>query len=424
MNKYVFVQASVCRMGGSQQYLYRKINFLKNLGWDVKVIVGYTGNVIMKQLAEYENCVPGILYSTCFFNKHDQQKIINEAIKIIDPKENENIYIESSTASNSLWCEMIAKKLNCRHVSFDFEEVFTNLTKTQLDYHDFKHRRREICGISPQALPLMFKGYKEIPEEEAYCYRAMCSNPIDDIEASDEINEMIKSLKTHDCVIGTIGRAEKPFLIPTLKGIREYVLDNPERNFGILHIGGSPQIKYQEEAATIFDNVPNATYYCTGSIFPIPKVLASTCAAFVSSSGSASASARENIPTVSISPSTFMANGILNYTTRFAAVPDKEMNLTIKSQLSEIIDNKYCETHENLGLYDALPFSEEAKIQFKKQIDFVTENDTKLEYYDVSKVKKEGKTALVAAFARIIGRRSFLAVLKLIEKSNLTFIKG
>ena len=147
-------------------------------------------------------------------------------------------------------------------------------------------------------------------------------------------------------------------------------------------------------------------------------------AAFVSSSGSASASARENMPTVSISPSTFMANGILNYTTRFAAVPDKEMNLTIKSQLSEIIDNKYCETHENLGLYDALPFSEEAKIQFKKQIDFVTDNDTKLEYYDVSKVKKEGKTALVAAFARIIGRRSFLAVLKLIEKSNLTFIKG
>ena len=423
MNKYVFVQSSVCRMGGSQQYLYRKINFLKNLGWEVKVIVGYTGNVIMKQLAEYENCVPGISYSACFFNKRDQKKIIDEAIKIIDPKPDEKIYIESCTASISLWCEMIAKKLNCRHFSFDFAEVFPNLTQSQLDYHDFKHKRRELCGISPQALPLMFRGYKDVPENEAYCYRAMCSNPIDDV-TDEHFDALAQELKGFDCVIGTIGRAEKPFLLPTLKGIREYIEENPNRNFGVLYIGGAPQVKYQQEAAALFENVANAKFYCTGSIFPIPRVIAETCAAFVSSSGSASATARENIPTVSISPLTFMANGILNYTTRFSAVPDKEMKLTIKSQLREIIDNKYCETHENLGLYDALPFSEEAKIQFKKQVDFVLDNDAPLQYYDVSRVKKEGKTAIVARVARIIGRRAFLTALKFIEKSNLTFIKG
>ena len=424
MKKYVFVQRSVCNMGGSQQYLYRKINFLKEKGFEVKVIVGVTGEIIIEKLREQDNLVEGINLSPCFFNRRDQKKIIDEAIKIIDPKEGEEIYIESCTASTSLWCEMIAEKLHCRHVSFDFEEVFHNLTKTQLEFHNFKHLRREICGISPNALPLMFKGYKEISPEEAYCYRAMCSDPVDDVTDNQKANEIIEELKKYDLVIGTIGRAEKPFLIPTLKGIREYIEENPNKKFAVLFIGGSEQKKYEQEAAEVFANTENAAFYCTGRIFPIPRSLCSMCAAFVSSSGSASATAREGFPTVAVSPVTFGANGILNYTTRFSAVPETEVNLTIESQLTEIIDNKYCENHDNLGLYDGMTFAEEAEMQFTKQLSFVVDNDSPLEYYKVSLVKKEGKTALVALVARILGRRLFLKALKRLEKSNSTLIKG
>lgn len=424
MKKYVFVQRSVCNMGGSQQYLYRKINFLREQGFEVKVVVGVAGEVIIEKLAEHQNLVDGINLSPCFFNRRDQKRMIDEAIKIIDPREGEEFFIESCTASTSLWCEMIAEKLHCRHVSFDFEEVFHNLTKTQLEFHNFKHLRREICGISPNALPLMFKGYKEIAPEEAYCYRAMCSDPVDEVTDSEKTNALIEKLKGYDLVIGTIGRAEKPFLVPTLKGILNYINARPELKFGVLFIGGSEQSKYEEEAAGVFEGVENADFYCTGRIFPIPRSLIRTCAAFVSSSGSASATAREGMPTVAVSPVTFKANGILNYTTRFSAVPETEVNLSIESQLAEIIENKYCETHETLGLYDGIPFEEEAKQQFTKQIEFVVNNDSPLEYYDVSLVKKEGKTAFVALAARILGRRLFLFTLKLLGKSNITLIKG
>ncbi len=424
MNKYVFLQSSVCRMGGAQQYLYKKINFLKDRGWEIKVVIGLTGEIIMNQLAPYQNFVNGINYSPCFFNKRDQIRIINEAIDIIDPKDDDIIYIESCTASKALWGEMIAERLHCKHFIFDFEEIFTTLTSTHLKYLDFKHLRREICGISPNALPLMFKGYKEIPPEEAYCYRAMCSDPVDDVTDNAEINNLIERLKSYDCVIGTIGRAEKPFLIPALKGVRDYIEDRADKSFAVLFVGGSEQKKYEDEAKKVFDKTKNAHFFCTGRIFPIPRSLVNMCAAFVSSSGSASATARENLPTVAISPVTFGANGILNFTTRFSAVPDKEVNLSIKSQLAEIIENKYCETHENLGLYNGIPFSEEAKLQFCEQLDFVVNNDSPLVYYDVSKVKKEGKTAVVAFFARILGRRFFTAALKLLDKSNFTLIKG
>ena len=130
------------------------------------------------------------------------------------------------------------------------------------------------------------------------------------------------------------------------------------------------------------------------------------------------------MPTVAVSPVTFKANGILNYTTRVAAVPETEVNLSIESQLAEIIENKFCENHKPLGLYDGRPFEEEAKLQFTKQIEFVVNNDSPLQYYNVSLVKKEGKTALVALAARILGRRLFLFALKLLEKSNITLIKG
>lgn len=424
MAKYVFVQKAVCGMGGAQQYLYKKINFLIENGFEVKVIVGVAGEMIIKKLAPYQNLVEGISISPCFFNRRHQKKIIDQAIQIIQPKEDEDIYIESCTASTSLWCEMIAKRLNCRHVSFDFEEVFHNLTKTQLDFHNFKHLRREICGISVNALPLMFKGYKEVAPEEAYTYNAMCSDPMDDITDDPKTNNLIEKLKKYDLVIGTIGRAEKPFLIPTLKGILRYIQSKPHLKFAVLFIGGAEQKKYENEAAKIFSNVKNADFFCTGSIFPIPRSLAKMCNAFVSSSGSASSTAREGIPTVAISPITFGANGILNYTTRYSAISQEEGNLTIESQLTEIIDNNFCQTHSNLGLYDGIDLAKDYQIQCNRQIDFVVNNTSPLEYYDVSLVKKEGKIALVALAARIVGKGLFLWALRLLEKSNITLIKG
>ena len=51
-------------------------------------------------------------------------------------------------------------------------------------------------------------------------------------------------------------------------------------------------------------------------------------------------------------------------------------------------------------------------------------NTSPLEYYDVSLVKKEGKIALVALAARIVGKGLFLWALRLLEKSNITLIKG
>lgn len=425
MNKYVFLQPAVCGMGGAQQYLYRKINFLKQLEWDVVVISNDKGEILIEDLKSFsEMCVDGIRYSTCYYRKSDISKMVDEAISLIKPQENEQIIIESSTASTALWGEKIAEKLGCKHVCFDFEEIFTNLTQTQLNFMDFKHKRKELCGISVNALPLMFRGYKDVPEEQAYFYRAMCSNPVFDVDGDSKTKTIITELSGYDCVIGTIGRAEKPFLIPTLKGIKEYIESNTDRKFAVLFIGGNAQPKYELEAAAVFKDVENADFYCTGSIFPIPKKLVECCSVFVSSSGSAVATARNGIPTVSVSPSTFGANGILNYTTKFSAVPDKEVNLSIKSQLCEVLGNKYCENHQELGLYGNIPFDKEAEIEYKKQLDFVVKNDAPTQYYDISKIKKEGKPRIITFFSKLLGRKIFLLTLRVLDKSKLTFIKA
>lgn len=418
--KYVVMMRSFCVVGGGQQYLYQKAETLERAGFEVVGICGVGGKARISQLERFEkNCVDGMCYSPCFYNKRDQEKIVNEAIAIIDPHDDEEIYIESATASFALWAEMIAKKLNCRHVCFDFEEIFIHFTHSQCEFMDFKHKRKELLGITSNSLPLMFKGYKEVPPEEAYCYSAMCSNPVADVESP-----LVDEISKHQVVIGTIGRANKPYLIPCLEKIAEYINEHADTDFGVILIGGATETKYEEEAAAVFKNIKNATFYCTGMIFPIPKKLIMAVDAFVSSSGSATASARYGRPTVAVSANTHTGIGILDYTAKFSAIPEKELYLDIKDLLYDILDKKVCEHLPKIGLYDGPTYEERAEAEYKRQLMFVLENDTPLEYYDVSKVKKGGKTALVAFVARIFGRSFFLGVLKAVTNSKLKFLKG
>lgn len=419
MNKYVFLQPSICGMGGAQQYLHKKIKVLKDLGWSVYIISAERGEIMIDSLKEYADmCIEGIRYSTCYYRKTDIDRMSDKAITIIAPSEADEIIIESATASMGLWGEVIASKIPCRHVIFDFEEIFTNLTKTQLKFMDFKHQRKELCGIVPKSLPLMFEGYKIVPEEQAYSYRAMCNDPVGDAE-----HEFTDVLMKYDRVIGTVGRAEKPFLLPTLRKIKEYILSHPSYKYAVLFIGGAKQQKYADEAEHIFDGMPNVDFYTTGMIYPIPRSLVRQVDVFVSSAGSAGATAREGIPTIAVCATTFKANGILNYTTRHVVLPDEEHESDIVEQIALVLDEKYCDSHQPMGLYDGLPIDEQAEIEFRKQLSFAHNNNEPLEYYDITKVKKEGKEKIVTTVSKMMGGYLFNKAIRLLEHSSSTIIK-
>lgn len=420
MKKYVFLQPSICGMGGAQQYLFQKIETMEKMGWSTIIISAERGEILVESLKKYAKyVVEGLRYSTCYYNRIDQKKMLDEAIKYIAKQDDDELYIESATASLALWGEMIAERIHCRHICFDFEEIFTNLTKTQLEFVDYKHKRKELAGITTMSVPLMFKGYKEVSPDEAYCYRAMCSNPIANVRC-----ELTGELTKYDCRIGTIGRAEKPYLIPSLERILAYTNEHPKVRYAVVLIGGAKEPKYAEEAEKLFRNAENVDFFSTGMIFPIPRELVHKIDVFVSSSGSANATARDGVPTIAVSPTTFHANGILDYTTRFAVLPKEEIGFDIKDMLYEVLDKQYCKHHDNLGIYGTIPYEELADAEYRKQVDFVLSCDAPLEYYDISKVKKEGRAYWIALVARIIGRDCFLTGLKLLEKSNWTLIKG
>ncbi len=419
MKKYVFLQPSICGMGGAQQYLQKKIKVLREEGWQIYIISAEHGDIMIDSLKEFSNtCIEGIRYSTCYYRKRDVDRMSEKAIGMIAPTSDDHIIIESATASMALWGEVIAQKIHCRHVCFDFEEIFTNLTQTQLKFMDFKHRRKELCGIAPRSLPLMFKGYKDVPESEAYSYRAMCSDPVDDADS-----ELAEVLKKYDRVIGTVGRAEKPYLIPTLRKIKEYIDKHSNHSYAVLHIGGAKEQKYSEEAKALFAAMENVDFYTTGMIYPIPRCLVNEVDVFVSSSGSASATAREGRPTIAVSASTFDAIGILNYTTRYSALPDQEKGIDIVDQIELVLDERYCENHDPIGLYKGLSVAEQALIEFKKQIDFVLDNKTTLEYYDISTVKKEGKMRFLTIASKLVGGNLFNHAIRVLENSNIKIIR-
>ena len=66
MKKYVFLTTSIRNVGGAQLYISRKLDYLKENGWDVDVFFYNDGKVVIPNLECFkDNCVNEL---SCNFN--------------------------------------------------------------------------------------------------------------------------------------------------------------------------------------------------------------------------------------------------------------------------------------------------------------------------------------------------------------------
>lgn len=307
MKAYVIVTLNLCAMHGANMYIYNKARFMKDQGWQVYVYSAEQGDILIRGLREYKKYQNTLLrFYPCCFTKKRIGGFLDQVERDIDSGNCSEVVVESSNIASAMWGELIAERLGCKHLTFIMQERF-NFSAKEKEFVRFKLGRHELAGITGDSIKHMLPG-EEIAEDPSMRVKAFCNNTIDECEDvfSDRLDP--EAVMT----VGSIGRLEKPYVLPLLNELRRIFSDG--RRYNLVMIGGTRANKQYQAIEDVFADMPNVNLIITGYLFPIPKTLVNNCDVFVSSAGSAIATYYQKRPTVNLNPNDGSIIGVLGLT--------------------------------------------------------------------------------------------------------------
>lgn len=316
MKTYIFITANINKMGGAQHYTASKASYLKNSGWNVKILnIGSTNWVpAIPFLRDYTggNFLEIRAYPTDF--SHEEYTSIFEKFKNhIDYDGNGEMIIESYGDKHAYWGELLAEEYQCKHYCFICNEYFRGDNRFYegfLDFFDFKHKRKELAGITEHSLPVLFDGYKEVPPEERYVFVAAMGAVVQDV-----YHEKVEEIEKRDWNIAYVGRNDKGYVKPILKDIKSFSFAHPDKQIQFIVVGKNDPI--EEELADMRRECSNLQIISLGNLTPIPLVLYSKIDVVIAGAGSAIFSCRDGGALTLIADArNFKANGVLGYDTK------------------------------------------------------------------------------------------------------------
>lgn len=393
---YIFIVCNICNIGGGQQYLSNKIGRLLRENFKIYVFSAIKGNVILNNLITYKDCIfPPLMYSPFIFSQKDIKSIIRKVCNQINKSDNSSVYIESNGIAQSEWGEILAKELHGIHICFDLQE--NNLyNKSQYNFICFKANRQEFFTISKDTTNVIFQN-KDLGYQA--WIKAECTNTYNELDSYD-----LNSIPKSDYIIGTIGRLDKPYLLPAINSFLLFADKYSNYSFTLILVGGGDE-SICKKIHTVISLHPNVKLFITGFLFPIPINLIKSVDCFFSTAGSALVSMGNNVPTISVDSISGTPIGILNYTTNDFLYCRGQSIHTMLEYLEMILFEHYCDNHRKLGLnignvdYDS---------EFKRQISFFKNNNPR-DYYNTKEIKPHSKKEILYfIFAHLLGASIFI----------------
>lgn len=378
---YIFLTFAIYGIGGTQIYVRNKLRFLKERGWDVKVVTTeLSGNnpIVIDDLSLFQNWVfPELLKNPNLYTKKERRVILEQICAVIGEVSKESV-IESNFVQVTFWGELLAERLGIRNFVFLIQEDYRIRIKAYLDFFKFKFDRGELYVNTRNALKQLFDGYSEVAKGDNAYLSATNHNVVEEKDTP-----FINQLPAVDYIIGMIGRVNKPFVLPVIREIAAFAKHHKEHSFLLMILGGSPNKSDYDAINQVVDEVQNMSAMITEYIFPIPYELIKKGNVFVSSAGSVRVSSDYGMVTIAIDAIDFQPIGIYGYTTKELIHRPSEQTITPLSTLLEqvLFQKKY--TSQPAFVSD-WPKIEQDFIEHLNRLDKV---ETDLEYYDIRRIK-------------------------------------
>lgn len=418
MNKklYIILTPTVSNMAGGQNYVNCKKHWLEENGWTVKVLCFDNSNILLKWLRDGVICHGALMYPTYFYNKLYRNYVVRNIVKSLKTDFYSEYVIESTTINISTWGELIAYKLNGKHLLYTLQEENTVSNRSVCNYLRFKYNRHEIAGIAPEAVQNLMKNIGcSCKNAKDFTLIAYNGNVVEDYDHS--IIEKVLNLP-HDYIICSIGRIDKPFVYPTIKSIISYIKNDEKSRYILLLIGDAPQkTGCKENIYNICNGIKNLSVVITGYMHPIPFKLLRLCDVSISSSGSASVSQKAGIPTISIDGIDHMPIGILGYNTNKRLYRENEPIYPLSYYLNIILKQK--------EYVKSAPLKPK-EISFNDHLEYIKHGSITNDYFKISKLSWNKSQIIQKILVPLLGPKMYHSIIKLVKngfKYNHTSIQ-
>ena len=374
MKQYIFLTSGISNMGGAQMFITNKSKYLRNHGWNISVFfANRADNVLIPDLLLFKNnCIPELQYGIAYFNKKKRRQIVERIIEQISS--NDEVVVESQLANLTFWGELVANKTRGKHLINCIEEKTHQLSPKEAAFFEWKLIRWEILNAGPKRLKAYFGSYyKESYASFAHSTQLFCSNVVSKEEAD------IKDIKHSDFTILSIGRLDKPYIMPTMMEIAKFARGQGEKTFNLFVIGGSVDGACELAINRLFESVPNVHVYHFGYLYPVPLNIVLSADVAVASSNSILVSSEQGIPTIAIDMQDYQPIGIYGRTTNNKNTREKEQIIPASEWLKRVLIEGEFKKEQVSGDVHEDEFDE----IFKSQEDYIYKSPCDGAAYDV-----------------------------------------
>ena len=393
MKYYVFFTAGINELGGIQAYVAGKARFLEQSGWTVfAFFYGKAINVPIKSLEKYKN--GGLLHGMPWnVSRIEKYLVIRSILNTIGKiRKEDEIIIESHDCNTAPWGELVAKRLNAKHITALLSERYTGPDRCyidKLDFYRFKLERKEL-PFNPQRAKLLFGDESFAQKYETRLFR-IDEDPVQDVDSP-----LIDSIPHNDWNIGYIGRAEKDYLPNIIDGVCEFAKNHPDHIIQFIIIGDfSCRREYYNEKSNGIDNLKLIEL---GNQFPLPRCYFDKVDVVIAGSGSARCSVYEGKLTLIADANNFLCNGLLGYDTKNSIRADAD---TVQMSFAEGLERALVlKTYKDMTFdYPQKPGVAEC---VKQNFEFIATSDQSKRYYSEKELCKGKKKKIgIKAFIKL-----------------------
>ena len=382
-------------MGGGHIYTRNQCVVARKLEWTPIVIHFSPKDPVIPDLEIFgNNRVRELRFPPCYYTSKEQKIILKRLKEIVNPQPGDSFFIESNDTCVAYWGELLAKELSCKNFSFLLEFFFRN-KEDNLDFLEFKLKRKELAGIMENSLPDLFRTRFQLTREENKRINAFCTNSVEDIPIP-----FVFDTTGYDFVIGNIGRSTKPYVQWIGEDIAEFALKHPEKKILVVLVGGEPDSSAERKIESSLEKCDNVKVFSTGFLFPIPLGLLKKINVVTATSGCIRAAQEAQIITIAYKDNERNPYGVCGYDLKEVALPEQPINARrLDEYLEEIFFGDFLKKYQ-YSTYLTYVSDEERWRDLEADTMYML-TPTEEGYYNASKVYPKSK--ILKLWVRTIG---------------------
>jgi hypothetical protein len=279
--------------------------------------------------------IPELISPFFMFSEKQRNDIIELIISKLFLLERD-LLIESHTLSISIWGELLAEKLQCKHIIYPLNErplIYWEFLPVK-DFFLWKLNRIELIGPSESSLKVVLGEFYS-PDKTYYANIGFDPDELPEKSSPDISDLFINDYFT----IGSISRLSKPYIEELIRSVIGLSDKYPDRRIMLIIAGDDPDPSILEKLKMRYNSKGNLKFVFPGYINKLGKDFFNNLDVFVGMATAAINSISSHCATITVDPITKKSSGFFGLTSRDTMFAEKNLLFPILYWIEKALKN-------------------------------------------------------------------------------------